>query len=95
MIKRKILENIPDYCVLSGSRGFGKPTEDSDWDYYVPEEKWEEFKEWFFRTFKGKEIDSCVTGHLSVRLSPKHSDLIEFSIIFPKNWQEYERTNHD
>lgn len=83
------LNGLPKYCVLSGSRAFGNPTKDSDWDYYVPEEKWEEFKDWFYQKFKGKEIDSCVTGHLSVRLSLKHSDLIEFSTIFPKNQQEY------
>lgn len=95
VMAQDILDNIPKYCILSGSRGFGVPNENSDYDFYVPESKWESFKQWFypFAKLHGLQIDSCVVGHLSFRISELHSELFEFSYLFPKTRQEYQETN--
>ena len=87
-----IFQKLPGYLVLSGSRGFGTPNENSDYDFYVPENKWEMFKKWFFNfaTENGLVVDSCVVGHLSFRLGDKGPELFEFSYLFPKNKKEYE-----
>ena len=41
----EIIKSLPTYCELSGSRALGLENDNSDWDFYVPEDKWEEFKD--------------------------------------------------
>ena len=97
MSNDEILFWVPDFCSLSGSRAFGKPTENSDWDFYVPEKKWDEFKKRFYKMFEnsGLEWGSSCPMHLYVRTSCKHKDLFEFSSLFPKNQLEYQEIKNE
>lgn len=81
---RKIIMSLPKYVKLSGSRALGTENEDSDYDFYVPEEKWEEFKEWASQNIS-KNFISCITGQIAYYVNGlEHKNLIEFSYLFPK-----------
>ena len=81
----KIISSLPDYCVLSGSRALGSENDNSDWDFYVPENKWEEFKDWAIKNIS-PNFTSVVTGQIAYYVNkPTHNCLVEFSYLFPRN----------
>lgn len=80
-----IIASLPPYCELSGSRALGLENENSDWDFYVPENRWDEFKEWAIKNIS-PNFTSVVTGQIGYYVNkPVHNCLIEFSYLFPKN----------
>ena len=81
----EIIRSLPSYCELSGSRALGMETKNSDWDFYVPEKKWNEFKEWAIKNIS-PNFTSVVTGQIGYYVNkPVHNCLIEFSYLFPRN----------
>lgn len=81
---KKIIASLPSYCELSGSRAIGKENPDSDYDFYVPEEKWEKFKKWA-KSHISANYTSVVTGQIAYYVnSVEHMNLIEFSYLFPR-----------
>lgn len=81
----EIIAKLPNYCRLSGSRAIGLENENSDWDFYVPEDRWEEFKNWA-RLNISPNFTSVVTGQIAYYINKlSHNCLIEFSYLFPKN----------
>lgn len=81
---QKIIDMLPGYCRLSGSRALRNATEDSDWDFYVPENRWEDFKQWAIENIS-PNFTSVVTGQIAYYVNTlEHKNLIEFSYLFPK-----------
>lgn len=80
---KKIISSLPGYCRLSGSRALGKENENSDWDFYVPECRWEEFKRWAVKNIS-PDYDSVMVGQIAYYVNSfDHNCLIEFSYLFP------------
>lgn len=81
----EIIKSLPTYCELSGSRALGLENDNSDWDFYVPEGKWEEFKDWAIKNIS-PNFTSVVTGQIAYYINkPTHNCLVEFSYLFPRN----------
>lgn len=79
----RIIGSLPTYCELSGSRALGRESDDSDWDFYVPENKWAEFKKWASENISPNYTSVC-TGQIAYYVNKvKHNCLIEFSYLFP------------
>jgi hypothetical protein len=79
-----IIAGLPGYCELSGSRALGTDTLDSDYDFYVPEEKWGEFKQWAKKNIS-ENYTSTITGQIAYYVNKvEHNCLIEFSYLFPR-----------
>lgn len=73
---------LPEYVKLSGSRADGTHTDSSDWDFYVPERKWDEFRRWCLDNLG--MFESNITGHIFYYCGDRtHANLIEFSYMFP------------
>lgn len=80
----EIIHKLPPYCELSGSRALGIENDNSDWDFYVPEERWDEFKEWAIKNIS-PNFTSVVTGQIAYYVNKKeHNCLVEFSYLFPQ-----------
>lgn len=80
-----IVASLLSYCELSGSRALGLENDNSDWDFYVPEDKWEEFKDWAIKNIS-PNFTSVVTGQIAYYVNkPTHNYLVEFSYLFPRN----------
>lgn len=84
LTRQQIFDMLPDYVRLSGSRAKGTATDKSDYDFYVPERHWQSFMKWA-RENIGNDFNSCITGHISYRLSYDPQDLLEFSWLFPRS----------
>lgn len=81
---QEIISSLPKYVKLSGSRALGTDTEDSDWDFFVPENKWDEFKLWAIENIS-PNFESVITGQIAYHVNDlQHENLIEFSYLFPK-----------
>ena len=79
----EIIKSLPAYCKLSGSRALGLENTNSDWDFYVPENKWEEFKNWAIKNISPNFTSVC-TGQIAYYINKiEHNCLIEFSYLFP------------
>lgn len=73
---------LPPYAKLSGSRALGTETLDSDWDFYIPEKHWAEFRSWCLEHLG--QFESNITGHIFYYFGKRtHSNLLEFSYMFP------------
>lgn len=82
MTLREAIAILPDYVHLSGSRALGHESDDSDWDFYVPEKNWVEFRKWCLENLG--MFESNITGHIFYYFGPRiHSNLLEFSHMFP------------
>ena len=82
-----VVKMLPKYARLSGSRALGTHTIDSDWDFYIPEKNWNEFRQWCLDNLGA--FESNITGHIFYYIGKRtHSNLIEFSYMFPKNLRE-------
>ena len=78
-----IIASLPNYCKLSGSRALGVATDNSDYDFYVPENKWTEFKKWASENISPNYTSVC-TGQIAYYVNKvEHNCLIEFSYLFP------------
>ena len=71
---------------LSGSRAFGTPQPDSDWDYYLSNSKIGRYKRWLTRMHI--QWDSCFIG--TITCWPE-GDQVEVSFLFPRTRKEHER----
>lgn len=82
-----LIQRLPKYARLSGSRAYGNETENSDWDFYIPESKWTEFRKWCLENIG--MFESNITGHIFYYIGERvHSNLIEFSYMFPNVKQQ-------
>ncbi len=78
-----IIAKLPEYARISGSRANGTHTDDSDWDFYIPENKWDNFRSWCLDNLG--PFESNITGHIFYYIGERtHRNLIEFSYMFPK-----------
>lgn len=94
----ELVKSLPPYAKLSGSRALSTENEQSDWDFYVPEKNWDNFRQWCLDNLG--MFESNITGHIFYYIGKRtHNNLIEFSHMFPNyklnTPQEQEQRNYE